>query len=62
MNRKQVNGREVKNVVRIGLALARSSGRDLQRGDLLQGLDALKRFDEEFIKGRSEESKIDKIW
>lgn len=47
---EKVNGREIKNIVRTGHALARSAKRDLQPIDLLQGLDTLKQFDDEFNK------------
>lgn len=52
-----VNGREIKNIVRTAYALARSTKRDLQPVDLVQGLDALKQFDAEF-SNRSGQRKI----
>lgn len=36
---EKINGREIRNIVRIGYSLARSAKRDLQPTDLLQGLD-----------------------
>jgi hypothetical protein len=43
-----VNGREIRNLVRTGLALARSEKRNLESIDLLQGVDALKQFETDF--------------
>lgn len=57
---EKVNGREIKNIVRTGYALARSAKRDLQVVDLLQGLDALKQFDAEFNK-KSGQRKIREV-
>jgi hypothetical protein len=42
------NGREIKNIVRIGYDLALHEKRDMTTIDLLQGLDALKQFDTDF--------------
>lgn len=46
----EVNGREIKKILRIGYSLARNAKRDLQPMDLLQGLDALKQFHTDFCK------------
>ena len=39
---QDVNGRQIKNVVRVGYSLARSERREMNNEDLLQGLYALK--------------------
>lgn len=45
---KEINGREIKNIVRIGYALAREGPRSSITDDLLRGLDALKQFGIDF--------------
>jgi len=45
---KETNGREIKNIVRIGHALAREEQRDMTNEDLLRGLQALKQFEIDF--------------
>ena len=55
-----MNGREIKNIVRVGHALARSEKRDMQNTDLLQGLDSLEQFDIDFGK-LSERNKAEDI-
>ena len=42
---KKVNGREIKNVVRVGYSLARQEKRDMTTADLLQGLNSLEQFE-----------------
>ena len=56
---KETNGREIKNIVRIGHALAREEQRDMTSDDLLRGLDALKQFDIDFVEW-SEQKKATK--
>ena len=46
--KKELNGREIRNIVRVGRSLARSENRDMQSADLLQGIDALEQFDIDF--------------
>ena len=54
--KKKANGREIKNIVRVGQSLARNEKRDMQSADLLQGLDSLEQFDIDFgPAGRTEE-------
>jgi hypothetical protein len=53
---KKTNGREIKNIVRIGHALAREEQRDMMSTDLLRGLEALKQFEIDFSE-RSEQKK-----
>ncbi|PQE13758.1 AAA family ATPase protein [Rutstroemia sp. NJR-2017a BVV2] len=45
-----INGREIRNLVRTGVALARSEKRDLESIDLMQGLEAWKRFETDFAE------------
>ncbi|KAM3080586.1 hypothetical protein ACMFMG_005527 [Clarireedia jacksonii] len=52
-----VNGREIRNLVRTGLVIARSEGRELESVDLLQGLEAWKQFETDF-KEISQELKM----
>ena len=42
---RKVNGREIKNIVRVGFSLARNAKRDMKTVDLLQGLDSLEQFE-----------------
>ncbi|KAM0797092.1 P-loop containing nucleoside triphosphate hydrolase protein [Usnea florida] len=42
---KKVNGREIKNIVRVGYSLARNENREMQTTDLLQGLESLEQFE-----------------
>ena len=42
---KKVNGREIKNIVRVGYSLARNENREMQATDLLQGLESLEQFE-----------------
>lgn len=42
---KKFNGREIKNIVRVGYCLARKEKRDMKTADLLQGLDTLEQFE-----------------
>lgn len=53
---KKVNGREIKNIVRVGYSLARNEKRDMQTADLLQGLDSLEQFETDMAM-LSEQSK-----
>lgn len=45
---KKVNGREIKNIVRVGHSLARNENRDMKAADLLQGLKSLEQFESDF--------------
>lgn len=45
---KDVNGREIKNIMRIAHCLARSEGRDIRHSDIEQGLRGRKEFQIEF--------------
>lgn len=47
---KRVNGREIKNIVRVGHSLSRNEKRDMETKDLLLGLDLLEQFDTDFDK------------
>ena len=55
---KQVNGREIKNIVRLGYSLARKEKRDMKTVDLLQGLDSLEKFEAD-LSSWSEQRKIE---
>jgi len=45
----QTNGREIKNIVRTGYALAQNEGRELSVDDILMCLESLKQFEDEFV-------------
>ena len=45
---KKVNGREIKNIVRVGHSLSRNEKRDMKTEDLLLGLDLLEQFENDF--------------
>ncbi|KAL8828845.1 MAG: hypothetical protein Q9170_006423 [Blastenia crenularia] len=45
---QDVNGREIKNVVRVGHSFARNARRELEMEDLLQGMYALKQYESDF--------------
>ena len=45
---KKVNGREIKNLVRVGHSLSRNEKRDMKTEDLLLGLDLLEQFEKDF--------------
>ena len=55
LSKKKANGREIKNLVRVGQSLARNETREMEAADLLQGLDSLEQFDVDF--GQWEEQK-----
>lgn len=58
---QKVNGREIKNIVRVGYSLARNAKRDLQSDDLLQALDALMQFDADFGKWKDQGKTVNAI-
>ena len=45
---KKLNGREIKNIVRVGHSLSRNEKRDMETADLIQGLDLLEQFETDF--------------
>ena len=45
---QDVNGREIKNIVRVGYSLSRSARRDMSTEDLLQGISATKQTKTDF--------------
>ncbi|KAL8713834.1 MAG: hypothetical protein Q9225_006684 [Loekoesia sp. 1 TL-2023] len=45
---QEVNGREIKNVVRVGRSLAHNAKRDMNTEDLLLGMTALKQYETDF--------------
>ena len=49
--RKKVNGREIRNIVRMGHSLAQNAKRDLCTDDLIHGLHALELFEVDFNRG-----------
>ena len=57
---QDVNGREIKNVVRVGHSLARSARRDMMMEDILLGMYALKEcetgFDQLSEPGKNEKT------
>lgn len=55
--RKKVNGREIRNIVRMGHSLAQSAKRDLCRDDLMHGLEALEQFEIDFKKRPGEQER-----
>ena len=55
-----MNGREIKNIVRIGHSLPRNEKRDMQSADLLRGLDSLGQFNLDFGKW-SEKNKAEDV-
>ena len=52
---QDVNGREIKNVVRVGHSLARSARRDMTTEDLLLGMYALKECETGFDQSLEQE-------
>jgi hypothetical protein len=48
-----LNGRQVKNIVRMGCALAANEKRSLRPADILTGLEALKSFENDFAEAQS---------
>lgn len=50
LTEKKVNGREIKNIVRVGQSLARNEQRDMKTADLLQGLELLEQFETDFSR------------
>lgn len=55
---KKVNGREIKNIVRVGYSLAQKEKRDMKTVDLLQGLESLEQFETD-LSLWSEQRKIE---
>jgi len=53
ISRDEVNGREIKNIVRVAYALAIDDNRSMRAKDILQGLQYLKDFERDFSKGAS---------
>ncbi|KPM45574.1 hypothetical protein AK830_g908 [Neonectria ditissima] len=47
----RVNGRDIKNIVRMAHAMARSGKREMMAADIQQGLDALQSFETDFRRG-----------
>jgi hypothetical protein len=45
-----LNGRQIKNVVRVATALAVSAGREMQAQDIRKSLDAIKDFESDFAE------------
>lgn len=43
-----MNGREIRNIVRVGQSLAHNEQRDMKAADLLRGLDSLEQFETDF--------------
>ncbi|KAL8758795.1 MAG: hypothetical protein Q9199_001206 [Rusavskia elegans] len=60
LSEQDVNGREIKNVVRVGHSLSRSVKRDMNTEDLLQGIYALKQTETDF-RHVSEEEEAQKV-
>jgi SpoVK/Ycf46/Vps4 family AAA+-type ATPase len=56
---KKTNGREIKNIVRIGHALARDEQRHMMSTDLLRGLEALKQFEIDFSEWSEQKKAIE---
>ena len=54
-----VNGREVKNIVRTAHSLGRSAKRDMEPVDLLLCLEALGQFDADFNRAPAQKTKSD---
>lgn len=50
ISKEEVNGREIKNVIRVAHALAVSDERPMEANDILQGLRSLKDFERDFKK------------
>ncbi|KAF7519891.1 hypothetical protein G7054_g12948 [Neopestalotiopsis clavispora] len=47
-----VNGRNIKNIIRLGCGIAKDAGRELKRSDIRKGLRALENFEADFEKYR----------
>jgi len=50
LTEKKVNGREIRNIVRVGQSLPHNEQRDMKAADLLQGLDSLEQFETDFSR------------
>ena len=50
---EEINGREIKNIVRVSHALALNNKRRMSQKDILQGLKYLKDFERDFNKARN---------
>ena len=48
ISEEEVNGREIKNIVRVAHALAINDKREMKASDILQGLQSLKNFERDF--------------
>ncbi|KAL8653580.1 MAG: hypothetical protein Q9226_003795 [Calogaya cf. arnoldii] len=57
---QDVNGREIKNIVRVGYSLSRSARRDMNTEDLLQGIYATKQTETDF-RHMSEKEEAQKV-
>ena len=53
---QDVNGREIKNVVRVGYSFARSARRDMKTEDILLGMYALKEHETVFNQSTEQEN------
>jgi hypothetical protein len=49
---EQINGRQIKNIVRMAYALASNGNREMEPKDILSGLEALKDFESDFQSSR----------
>ncbi|CZR67354.1 uncharacterized protein PAC_17253 [Phialocephala subalpina] len=56
---EEINGREIKNIVRVAHALAVNDKRALSAKDILQGLQYLKDFERDFSKAGSKRKRIE---
>ena len=61
VSRKEVNGREIKNIVRVAHALAVSDKRPMQANDIIQGLQSLNDFEIGFDKAVNKRRRDDDL-
>ena len=55
---EEINGREIKNSVRVSHALALNDKRRMSQKDILQGLKYLKDFERDFNKARNKRTRV----
>jgi hypothetical protein len=59
ISKEEVNGREIKNIVRVAHALAFNDERPMKATDILQGLQSLRTFERDFSEAAAAKRKQD---
>jgi hypothetical protein len=58
ISKEEINGRQIKNIVRLSFALATSSNRQLDQTDIEQGLPSLRSFEGDFKEAQRKRKRL----